>query len=134
MQISQTTPVLYVESIAPSLAFFTALGFVKTMEVPEVPDDPNTPLGFCALQQGAQEVMLQTHQSAISGADTMDPAHFKNAHSFLYMQTDDLNAVAQALAGHVVLIPRRTTFYGATEIGWREPGGHVVVVAQFSNG
>jgi uncharacterized glyoxalase superfamily protein PhnB len=132
MQITQTTPVLYVESIAPSLAFFTALGFAKTMEVSEVPDNPNTPLGFCALQQGTQEVMLQTHQSAINDAATMDPAHFKNAHSFLFMQTDDLNAVEQALAGHVVLMPRRTTFYGATEIGWREPGGHVVVVAQFA--
>jgi hypothetical protein len=133
MQITQTTPVLYVESIAPSLAFFTALGFAKTMEVAEVPDNPSTPLGFCALQQGVYEVMLQTHQSAINDADTIDPAHFKNAHSFLFLQTDDLNAVEQALAGHVVLIPRRTTFYGATEIGWREPGGHIVVVAQFAN-
>jgi hypothetical protein len=133
MKITQSTPVLYVESIAPSLAFFTALGFEKTMEVSEVPDDAASPMGFCGLQQGAQEVMLQSYQSAISDADTLDPAHFKNAHSFLFMQTDDLNAVEQALAEHVVLIPRRTTFYGSTEIGWREPGGHIVVVAQFAS-
>jgi hypothetical protein len=132
MAIIQSTPILYVESIDPSLAFFTALGFVKTMEVPEVPSDASSPLGFCGLQQGSQEVMLQSHQSAINGAGNMDPAHFKNAHSFLFMQTDDLDAVEQALAGHVVLVPRRTTFYGSTEIGWREPGGHVVVVAQFA--
>jgi hypothetical protein len=132
MTISQSTPVLYVESIAPSLAFFEALGFEKTMDVHEVPDDPATPLGFCILTQGTQEVMLQTHASAINEAGNMDPAHFTNAHSFLFMQSDDLDGVERALAGHVVLVPRRTTFYGATEIGWREPGGHVVVVAQFS--
>ncbi len=132
MAISQSTPVLYVESIAPSLAFFEALGFAKTMDVHEVPDDPSTPLGFCILQQGTQEVMLQTHQGAINDAGDMDPAHFTSAHSFLFMQTDDLDAVERALAGNVVLIPRRKTFYGATEIGWREPGGHVVVVAQFA--
>jgi hypothetical protein len=130
--INQSTPVLYVESIAPSLAFFSALGFKKTLEAPEVPEDPATQIGFCILSQGAYEVMLQTYQSAINDLDTMDPAHFKNAHSFLFLQTDDLDAVERSLAGHVVLMPRRITFYGATEIGWREPGGHVVVVAQFA--
>jgi hypothetical protein len=132
MVISQSTPVLYVESIAPSLAFFIALGFEKTVEVSEVPDDPTTPPGFCILVQGTQEVMLQTRQSAINDVPNMDPAHFNNAHSFLFMHTDDLDAVERSLAGQTVLMPRRTSFYGAMEIGWREPGGHVVVVAQMT--
>ena len=33
-----------------------------------------------------------------------------------------------------LLLPRRTTFYGATEVGYREPGGHVVTFAQFGGG
>lgn len=130
--ITHTTPVLYVESIAPSLAFFCALGFTKTVELPEVPDNPGTPPGFVILEQGDQQIMLQTHQSAINDVPNMDPAHFNSAHSFLFLKTDDLDAVAQALTGHVILMPRRTSFYGAHEIGWREPGGHVVMVAQFA--
>jgi hypothetical protein len=40
-------------------------------------------------------------------------------------------AVEQALAGEPVILPRRQTFYGSTEIGYREPGGHHVVFAGF---
>jgi hypothetical protein len=32
----------------------------------------------------------------------------------------------------VIVAPRHDTFYGATEIGCREPGGHFVTIAQFS--
>ena len=41
-------------------------------------------------------------------------------------------AIERALAAFPVLLPRRTTFYGATEVGYREPGGHAVTFAQFS--
>ena len=129
--ITQSTPVLYVETIEPSLDFFTALGFEKTMEVPEIPEDPTSIVGFVALKNGAMEVMLQSWQSAVNDMPGVDAAHFRNAHSFLFLQTDDLAAVDKALAGQIKLFPERTTFYGATEIGWREPGGHIVVVAQF---
>jgi hypothetical protein len=130
--ISESTPVLYVEVIAPSLAFFEALGFVKTVDVPEVPDDPSTPLGFCILECGAQKLMLQTYQSGINDMPSLDPAHFKSAHSFLFLKTDNLSAAEAALADHVQLFPRRNTFYGAEETGWREPGGHIIVVAHFA--
>jgi hypothetical protein len=129
--ITKSTPVLYVETIEPSLDFFTAIGFQKTMEVPEIPDDPTSNLGFVGLAQGDSEVMLQSWQSAINDMPKTDAAHFRNAHSFLFLKTDDLDKVEKALAGQIVLFPRRATFYGATEIGWREPGGHIVVVAQF---
>ena len=36
------------------------------------------------------------------------------------------------LEGHEIFLEKRETFYGATEIGFREPGGHYVVVAQFA--
>ena len=130
--IRKATPVLYVETIEPSLGFFTALGFEKTVEVPTLPDDPTSPVGFVILVQGATEIMLQTHQSAINDMPRVDAAHFRNAHSFLFLDTDDLDGVERAHAGHIMLFPRRSTFYNAIETGWREPGGHIVVVAQFA--
>ena len=44
---------------------------------------------------------------------------------------DDVDAIAQALHGFQIVTPRRETFYGSTEIGYREPGGHFVTFAQF---
>jgi len=41
-----------------------------------------------------------------------------------------VEAIARDLRGADVVVPRRTTFYGADEIGVRVPGGHVVVFAQ----
>jgi hypothetical protein len=43
---------------------------------------------------------------------------------------DNLDAIAVALHGFEIVMPRRETFYGSTEIGYREPGGHFVTVAQ----
>jgi len=34
------------------------------------------------------------------------------------------------LKGFEIVMPRRETFYGSTEIGYREPGGHFVTFAQ----
>lgn len=50
----------------------------------------------------------------------------------LYVAVDDLEAVERALDGVPVVVPRRTTFYGATETGVREPGGNVVVFSQYA--
>jgi catechol 2,3-dioxygenase-like lactoylglutathione lyase family enzyme len=130
--ITQSTPVLYVASIEPSLDFFTALGFDVTADVPEIPDDPTSPTGFVILTRGDVQLMLQSWASGINDMPKVDAAHFRNSHSFIFMRTDDLDRAEAALAGHIRLFDRRTTFYGATEIGWREPGGHIVVIAQFS--
>lgn len=49
---------------------------------------------------------------------------------------DDIDAIENAVknAGAEVLVPRRTTFYGSTEIFVREPAGNVVGFAQFASG
>ncbi len=39
--------------------------------------------------------------------------------------------VAAALGDTEYVVPRRKTFYGADEIGVREPGGNIVIFAQF---
>lgn len=50
--------------------------------------------------------------------------------SFLYLEVDDLDAVVPKLAGAPVIVSRRKTFYGADELGVREPGGNVVLFSQ----
>ncbi len=52
--------------------------------------------------------------------------------TFLYVEVDDLDAVISAVKGAEVYMPVRTTFYGAKEIGVKEPAGHYVTFAQFA--
>ena len=48
----------------------------------------------------------------------------------LVFSVADKMFVVTALRGFEVVMPRRETFYGSTEIGYREPGGHYVTFAQ----
>ena len=129
MQIHKSTAVLIVTAIEPSLAFWQQrLGFERSVEVPH-----DGTLGFVILTNGPVEVMYQSVASV--GADM--PAHLRGWHddrSHLYVEVDDIDAIAMALAEFEVVLPKRKTFYGATEIGYREPGGHYVTFAQMSRG
>lgn len=124
---AKATAVLFVEKIEPSLAFFEAAGFTRTVEVPE-----GDGLGFVILQNGPAEVMLQSFASAIGDVTTLDPKDIKAALTYLFVEVDDLAAVERALQRYKIAIPRRKTSYGADETGYREPGGHVVTFAQFA--
>jgi hypothetical protein len=131
--ILQSTPILFVDAIEPSEAFFAKLGFERTVAVPGDGDAA----GFVILMQGGRNdsglgVMIQTRQSARDDMADADPALFEGAGTFLFLSVADVDAAARALAGHAQFLPRRETFYGATEVGFREPGGHHVVLAQFA--
>ncbi|MCB9889793.1 MAG: hypothetical protein H6836_09475 [Planctomycetes bacterium] len=125
-RIQRLTPILSVAAIEPSLAFLVdRAGFQKTVEVP----GPDGRLGFCILVRDGVELMLQTHASI---RDDL-PALYEAASAsfqFLYVEVDSIDAVEAAMSGIEPLVPRRTTFYGATETAYREPGGHVVVFSQ----
>lgn len=130
--ILQSTPVLFVDRIEPSEEFFARLGFERTVEVPE-----DGGLGFVILMHGGANedgrgVMLQTRSSARSDMEGADARIFEGSGTFLFMSVADVDAAARALEGYEVFLPKRETFYGATEIGFREPGGHHVVVAQYA--
>jgi len=132
--ILQSTPVLFVDKVEPSEAFFARLGFERTVSVPAGDGDE---VGFVILMQGGRNdsglgVMIQTRQSARDDMTDADPALFDGAGTFLFLSVADVDAAAKALAGHEPFLPRRETFYGATEVGFREPGGHHVVLAQFA--
>jgi len=51
--------------------------------------------------------------------------------SFLYLEVDDFEAIKAAVKGMGIYMPERTTFYGAKEIGVKDPAGHYVTFAHF---
>lgn len=125
--MQKLTPVLYVEEIEPALPFWVdRLGFEKTAEVPE-----GDRLGFVILQKGAVEVMYQTRASVENDVPALASTPMGGA--LLFIQVDDLDAVARALEGVEPVVPRRKTFYGADELIVREPAGNVVTFAQFAS-
>jgi len=121
--IDSITPVLPVDRIEPSITFFEKVGFAKTVEVPE-----GDHIGFAILSDGKIEIMYQTTTSIAedSGMTGGTPV-------LLFVKVQDIDAVAKAMGdSYDIVMPRRETFYGATEIGYREPGGHIVTFAQFA--
>jgi predicted lactoylglutathione lyase len=121
--IQQLTPNLPTDAIEPSAEFFGKVGFNVAVRVPD-----EGAMDFAILVNDSQQVMYQTRQSL-----TEDDSVFANAGSpvFLYVTVSDLDGVAAKLDGFEVAMKERTTFYGAREISYREPSGHIVTFAEF---
>lgn len=125
IEVKKVTAVLLVEEIEPCLNFWVdRLGFTKTAEVPD-----GNKLAFVMLEKGATEVMYQTFAS-VEKDNAQLAKDMRKGPTFLYVEVDDLDAVIAALKGVPVVMPVRTTFYGAKEIGVKDPAGHVVTFAQ----
>jgi uncharacterized glyoxalase superfamily protein PhnB len=112
------TPVLIVDAIEPCLGFWEKLGFKVTVKVPD-----GEVLGFAILNNGPIEVMYQTRASVAKDVPSM--AEMPSSSS-LYIHVTNIDEVISAVACAPVVVPKRKTFYGATEYGVREPGGSVV--------
>lgn len=126
----QLTPILFVEAIEPCLDFWEkGLGFERQGEVPG-----EDGLVFIMLGRGEARIMYQTRRSLADDLPALASALPDNNPSFLYLKVDDLEGVISGLEalGAEVTVGRRTTFYGADEIGYREPGGHFVTFAHFA--
>jgi uncharacterized glyoxalase superfamily protein PhnB len=122
--LKRLVPVLFVEKIEPCLPFWVdRLGFEKTTEVPE-----GDALGFVILARGSVEVMLQTRASLKKDLPALAE---EGSRSFLYIEVSDLQEFIKRLEGADVVVPVRETFYGAREIGVRDPAGNVITFAQF---
>ena len=126
--MKKLTPILPVESIEPCLSFWVdRLGFTKTMEVPE-----GDKLVFAGFANGSVEVMLQTQSSIIADMPFLAP-DLPTSWQFLYIEVEDLDAIKARLLESDIIMPERKTFYGAREIGVREPGGHYVTFAEMGD-
>ena len=123
IQLKKLSPVLVVDAIEPCLPFWTdRLGFIKIAEVPE-----GDRLGFVILVKDGIEVMYQSRESVrkdIPALAGTPPG------ATLYIEVNDIAAVEKAVKGAEIVVPRRQTFYGADEVGVREPGGNAVIFAQ----
>jgi hypothetical protein len=118
------TSVLYVDAIEPCLRFWTRLGFTVSVQAPEGEE-----LGFVTLAAGGAEVMYQTRANLAHDLPSFAGQSF--GPTVLYLEVDDLDAIAARLGDAATeLVPRRTTSYGTHEIWLREPGGHVVGLSQ----
>ncbi len=122
--VEKSTPVLFVEAIEPSLPFWSALGFQRGIEVPD-----GERLAFVILSAGSVELMYQTVRSLQNDSANV-AGLFSHDKTFLFVEVGDIDLVAGKLAAYEIVMPRRQTFYGSTEIGYREPGGHIVTFAQ----
>ncbi len=123
--VNKLTTVLPVATIEPSADFFRVVGFEVTMRVPD-----EGPMGFAGMSNGKVEIMLQTFASIYEDNEAFRIVSDK-APSLLFIEVSDFDAVEKAVQGFDVIMPRRETFYGATEITVREPGGHLVTFAWF---
>jgi uncharacterized glyoxalase superfamily protein PhnB len=128
MLVKKITPVLFVEEVEPCVKFWVErLGFQKTAEVHE-----GNRLGFAMLQKGNVELMYQSYASADKDKDVGAISQaVRKGPTFLYVEVDNLDQTISAVKGAEVVIPVRTTFYGAKEIGIKDPAGHFITFAQF---
>jgi len=124
--IRKITPIMQVTEIEPVLSFWTdRLGFEITAQVPH-----GDKIGFALLVKDGYEVMYQAQASVEADAPVL--LSLPLGGTILFIEVDDIDAIENALEGTEIVVPRRQTFYGSTEIFVREPAGNVVGFAQFA--
>ena len=127
MHVKKITPVLFAQDVEPCVKFWVdRFGFEKTAEVPD-----GDHLAFAMLQKGNVELMYQGFAGADKDVSTISPMVRKGP-TFLYVEVDNLEETINAVNGAEVVMPKRKTFYGSTEIGIKDPAGHFVTFAEFA--
>jgi hypothetical protein len=118
MTPKKLTTLFVVDRIEPCLPSWEALGYKVIVRVPDA-----GPLGFVILKSKLGELMLQTKKSL---AEDLPSVAKKKRSTLLYADVTSLAEAKKALPGAEVLVPRRKTFYGATE-AWLELEGGVIL-------
>ena len=124
-KIVRATPVLFVDRVEPTRDFFTKLGFTVLFDVPE-----GDRLGFVGLEKDGVQVMVETRGNANEGQAIRELSR-QSRSSVVFIEVDNLDVAIAALATEKEIVERHTTFYGADEISFMEPGGHIVTLARF---
>jgi catechol 2,3-dioxygenase-like lactoylglutathione lyase family enzyme len=130
MQLKRVTTVVFTDEVDACSAFYTErLGFEQTMSVP-AQQPGETGSQFVAITNGSHELMFQSFKSAED--DVPGAVARANPPSFmLYLEVPSLDAAIERMRGLEPAISRRKTFYGSEEIGYRDPCGTIVVLAEF---
>ena len=123
MKITKVTPIHVVERIEPCLALWTGpLAYKKIVEVPH-----GDHLGFVLLEGAAGAVMFQTRDSL---GDDLPAILARRVTAFLYVDVESLDDALAAVKGAEIVVPERTTFYGAREACIADASGTLVVLAE----
>lgn len=129
--VQKITPVLVVEKIEPVVGFWKKLAVPPTTEVPSSGGDG---LVFAIFSAAGVEVMYQTAASVqedlVGAASVKEAFRSGPQQSTLYIEVGNLAEVESRLQGEQLVMPRRTTFYGATEVAYADPAGNIIVFAQ----
>jgi hypothetical protein len=125
MKVVSAVPVLFVDRVEPTRDFFTKVGFTVQFDVPE-----GDHLGFVGLESNGVQVMVETRGNANEGPAVREVTRNSRG-SVVFITVDNLDAVITALATEKAIVERHTTFYGADEISFMEPGGHIITFAKF---
>jgi len=122
--IKKVTPVLFAREIEPCIDFWTErMGFTKTVEVPE-----GNRLGFAIVEKDGLELMYQSYAS-VEKDDPATAEAVKKGPTFLYVDVTELNDALGAAGNAEIVMPVRSTFYGAKEFGIKDPAGHYIIFA-----
>ena len=128
MHVKKITPVLFVQDVEPCVKFWVErFGFDKTAEVPD-----GDKLAFVMLQKGNVELMYQSYASADKDVGTTVSQVVRKGPTFLYVEVDNLDETINTVKGAEIVMPKRHTFYGSTEIGIKDPAGHYITFAEFA--
>jgi len=123
-EMKKLTPMLAVDRVEPSLAFWTKeLGFRNAGEVGE-----KGALDFAMLQRDGIEIMLLSHASIEKDASKHNSAAPKGV-SLLFIEVDDVDQAIAHIKDVEIITPKHDEFYGMTELTIKEPGGHLVTFA-----
>jgi hypothetical protein len=127
--VRKVTPVLVVDRIEPVVDFWAKLGVSPSTKVPG-PDG----LAFAIFSTDAVEVMYQTVASVkedlVASASVAAAFKAEPQQTTLYLEVSSLAEVEKRLQGERLIMPRRTTMYGATEVGYTDPAGNIIVFAE----
>jgi hypothetical protein len=106
------------------------VGLTPTTEVP----DGSGRLAFVILAAAGVEIMYQTAASVkddlVKAASVKDAFRASPQQTTLYLEVASLSEVESRLQGELLIMPKRKTFYGSTEIGYADPAGNIVVFAE----
>jgi hypothetical protein len=133
--LRKATPVLVVDRIEPVVTFWEKLGLTPRVAVPDQAAEDGR-LGFVILATEGTEIMYQTAASV--RGDLLKSASVKEAfrtdpqQTILFVEVNRLSHIETQLRGERLVMPRRTTFYGTTEVGYADPAGNIVVFAEHS--
>lgn len=124
-EIRRATPILYLETLEPAFDLWQRLGFERKVEVPH-----GEGVGFAILETDRVEVMLQTLASARDDEARL-ASRLTAGRGVVYFEVADLAAIESVLRPEEVLVPRRSTPYGAQEVFATDPAGNVLGFAEF---